>query len=287
MRHDGPQGGQIAVRARGMRTPWIEDIYHRLIGLSWPRLAGLFVASFLAFNLTFAALYRLDPGGLALEATNQHIPLFWRDFFFSVHTVATIGYGNVYPQSMYANAVVVGEITIGIFFFALTTGIVFARFSRPTARILFSGVAVVRRIEGVPMLMVRAANQRHNLIYSATVQASVLRDEVIDGRPMRRFVDLKLERDMSPVFALTWTIMHRIDEDSPLHDWVEHQSQMGNAEIVVVLAGTDAASGQAIHGRYAYRAEDIRWDKRFADILSTDPDGVRTIDYERFHTVED
>ena len=279
--------GQIAVRARGMRTPWIEDIYHRLIGLTWPRLAGLFVASFLGFNLTFAALYRLDPAGLALESTNSAIPLFWRDFFFSVHTVATIGYGNVYPQSLYANAVVVSEITIGIFFFALTTGIVFARFSRPTARILFSSVAVVRRIDGVPTLMVRAANQRHNLIYSATVLVSVLRDEQIDGRMMRRFVDLKLEREITPVFALTWTIMHPIDENSPIHDWLEHQSHMGNAEIVVVLSGTDAASGQAIHGRYAYRAEDIRWDKRFADILSSDPDGVRTIDYALFHTVED
>ncbi|WP_423142917.1 ion channel [Parablastomonas sp. CN1-191] len=283
MRHEG----QIDVRARGMRTPWIEDIYHRLIGLSWVRLGALFVTSFLAFNMAFAALYRLDPTGLALESTNQHLPLFWRDFFFSVHTVATIGYGNVYPLSMYANGVVVGEITIGIFFFALTTGIVFARFSRPTARILFSGVAVVRRIDGVPTLMLRAANQRHNLIYAAAVQVSVLRDETMDGRTMRRFVDLKLERSATPVFALTWTIMHHIDEDSPLHDWVDHQSRVGNAEIVVVLSGTDAASGQAIHGRYAYRAEDIRWDKRFVDILSTDADGVRTIDYERFHTVED
>ena len=279
--------GQIAVRARGMKTPWIEDIYHRLLGLSWPRLGGLFMASFLSFNLTFAALFRLDPDGLALESTNHAIPLFWRDFFFSVHTVATIGYGNVYPQSFYANAVVVAEITIGIFFFALTTGIVFARFSRPTARILFSSVAIVRRVDGVPTLMVRAANQRHNLIYSATVQVSVLRDEQIDGRTMRRFIDLALERDKNPVFALTWTIMHRIDQDSPIREWVEHQSRIGNAEIVVVLSGTDAASGQAIHGRYAYRAEDIRWDKRFADILSSDPDGVRTIDYARFHTVED
>ncbi len=279
--------GDIKVRPLGMRGVWGEDLYHRLMQLTWPRLGLLFAAGFLAFNLLFGVLYRLDPAGLSEPHEPSALPLLARDFFFSVHTVATIGYGNTYPVSAYANVLVVAEITVGILIFALTTGIAFARFSRPTARILFSEIAVVREVGGTPTLMLRAANQRHNLIYSAQVEVSLLIDDMFDGKPMRRFVDLELLRHRNPVFALTWTIMHPIDANSPLHGWIEHQSQMGNAEIIVVLSGTDASSGQTIYGRWAYRAENVRWGMRFADILGIDEQGVRTIDYERFHAVEE
>lgn len=280
--------GTVTVRALGLRRPWWRDVYHRLIATSWARLAALFVASFLGFNLGFAALYRLDPGGLALPNEGQAIPLFWRDFFFSVHTVATIGYGNMYPVTLYSNAVVVAEITLGILFFALTTGIAFARFSRPTARILFSEVAVVRWIDGAPVLMLRAANQRMNLIFSAEARLSLLEDAPFGGSTMRRFRDLPLERASNPMFALTWTMMHRIDADSPLRPWIDDPAHAAPLEIVVVLSGFDESSGQTIHGRYAYGAEDLRHDARFADILGLDANGVRTIDYARFHaTVPD
>ena len=261
----------------------LDDLYHRLMGMSWARFGLLFAACFLAFNLLFAGLYRLDPDGLALPHDVAQVSLFWRDFFFSVHTVATIGYGNIYPISLYANCMVVAEITFGILFFALTTGIVFARFSRPTARILFSEVLVVNEVGGVPTLMLRAANQRHNLIYSARVRVSLLEDSVVGTTQMRRFCDLELARDRSPAFALTWTIMHPIDENSPLRSWIDDSSLVGNSEIIVVLSGFDEESGQTIYGRWAYAAEDIRWNERFADILGFDAAGVRTIDYTRFH----
>jgi inward rectifier potassium channel len=217
-----------------------------------------------------------DTGGL---------PLFWRDFFFSVHTVATIGYGNVYPASVYANVMVVIEITLGIIYFALTTGIAFARFSRPTARILFSHVAVVRDVDGVPTLMLRAANQRHNMLYSAEARVSVLIDGDVGGIRMRRFVDLRLVKSSNPSFALTWMIMHPIDADSPLYGWLDRAEPDHAAEIIVILSGSDEISGQIVHGRWAYSAADIRWGQRFVDIVGTDPDGVRTIDYTRFHAV--
>lgn len=276
----------LRIRPLGLRTPFFDDLYHRLMRMSWARLSSVFFVSFMLFNLVFAALYRVDPSGLAMAREGAAIPLFWRDFFFSVHTVATIGYGNVYPVSGYANWMVVIEITLGILFFAVTTGIVFARFSRPTGRIMFSEVAVVREVDGVPTLMMRAANQRHNLIYSARVEVSLLEDQRIDGKPMRRFCDLDLVRTHNPVFALTWTIMHRIDEASPLRGWIENREAIGTAEIVVVLSGTDEESGQTVYGRWAYDTEDIRWDARFADILGVDSNGVRTIDYSRFHVVE-
>lgn len=275
----------IRVRALGVQRLVASDAFHQLMRLTWPRITLLFASCFFAFNLLFAALYRLDPTGLALPHGTSEFSLFWRDFFFSVHTVATIGYGNVYPLSLYANVMVVIEITFGILFFALTTGIAFARFSRPTARILFSEVLVVREVDGVPMLMLRAANQRHNLIYSAHVRVSLLHDEEVGGTRMRRFRDLNLLRDSNPVFALSWIVMHPIDEDSPIHSWLADHGRAGNAEIVVVLSGFDESSGQTIHGRWAYDADDIRWGAKFHDIISVDEHGTRTIDYGKFHAV--
>jgi inward rectifier potassium channel len=269
MRHAGP----LRIRPLGMRNAFWTDLYHELMRLSWPRLGVLFAVCFLTFNLVFAGLYRLDPGGLAVPRDAAPVPLFWRDFFFSVHTVATIGYGNVYPISAFANWIVVLEITLGILFFALTTGIVFARFSRPSGRILFSEILVVREIEGV--------------IYSANVQASLLEDAMVGDTRMRRFSDLKLVRNSNPVFALTWTVMHQIDATSPLRAWIDDHAAIGTSEIIVVLSGFDEESGQTVHGRWAYEGDDIRWNARFTDIISMDDEGVRTIDYTRFHQVHE
>ena len=277
---------RIKVKALGVRRMVATDSYHQLMQLSWLRLSILFVLCFVGFNLVFAALYHFDTAGLSLPAETAGIAPFWREFFFSVHTVATIGYGNIYPISLYANIMVVIEITLGILFFALTTGIAFARFSRPTARIVFSNVLVVRQIDGVPMLMFRAANQRHNLIYSAQARVSLLDDENMGGTVMRRFVDLKLVHDSNPAFALTWTVMHPIDDESPLRIWLEDKANPVGGEILVVLSGFDESSGQSIHGRWAYGTEDIRFNSRFVDILGFDESGARTINYDDFHATE-
>lgn len=277
--------GDLRIRARGLPRRMSADVYHRLMRLSWPRLFTLFIAVFLGFNLVFACLYRLDPEGLANSGASVAAPLFWRDFFFSIDTVATIGYGNVYPVSLWANGVTVIEITLGILYFALATGIAFARFSRPTARILFSRVLIVHDIGGVPTLMLRAANQRHNLIYSAEARLAVLVDSEVAGVRMRRFVDLALERRSNPTFALTWTIMHPIDDKSPLAAWLGDPKAARDEDIIVILSGTDEISGQTIHGRWAYSAADVRWNARFVDIITSEGNGWRTIDYRRFHDV--
>lgn len=275
----------LRVRSRGSDIGHPRDAYHFLLRLSLPKLALLLAGGFIAFNLLFAVLYWFQPGGVVIES-GPPVGHFWEMFFFSVHTVATIGYGNMVPVTSYTNLLVVLEITFGILFFALTTGIAFARFSRPTARILFSRVAVVQDVEGLPTLMFRAANQRHNLIFEAQVSASLLADEQVGGAAMRRFHDLKLVRDANPVFALTWTVMHPIDADSPLRPWLDARVPTGDAEIVVILSGTDNHSGQTIHGRWAYGADDIHWDERFVDILSRGGDGERVIDYTHFHETE-
>ncbi len=281
------QRGRMVVRPLGVKPKLWEDLYHRLMQMSWPRLGLLSTTGFFLFNLLFAALYRLDPEGLAVPHDGADVSLFWRDFFFSVHTVATIGYGNVYPVSTYANWLVVAEITLGIISFALVTGLAFARFSRPTSRLLFSNVLVVQEVDGVPTLMLRTANQRHNLIFSAQAQLSLIADSAVAGVRMRRFIDLPLDRSSNPVFALSWTIMHPIDDASPLRRWIDDPANAGDGELVVILSGFDESSGQTIHGRWAYGPEDIRWNARFTDIIDIAADGVRTIDYSKFHVVED
>ena len=276
---------QLRVRPLGrprLRTP---DVYHQLLRASWPRLTVFFLVAFFLFNCGFSGLFMLDKAGFTMPSPTVDAPLFWQFFFFSIETVATVGYGNMVPLSLYANIVVAFEIAFGILFFALVTGIMFARFSRPTARIIFSKIAVVTPIGGVPTLMFRSANQRHNLIFEASAHVSLIGDETVEGSRMRRFRDLKLARQANPIFTLTWTIMHPIDEDSPLFQWLGREHEAEGFEIIVVLAGIDERSGQTIHGRWAYTPKDIRWHARFADILGQADDGVRTIDYGRFDEI--
>lgn len=280
MRSDAP----MQVRPLGARSS-VADLYHAMLRASWPMLIGLFWLSFIAFNLLFATLYWFDAGGVTTGARPIAGGHFWRAFVFSVDTMATVGYGNMVPLSLFSNIVATIEIALGILFSALVTGMAFARFSRPMARILFSKVAVVFPFEGVPTLMLRCANQRHNLIFEANAVMSLVTDEVTESGPMRRFHDLKLVRSKNPVFALTWTIMHPIDGDSPLKGWIDDHCASPGSDLIVVVSGTDDRTGHTMYGRWSYAGGDLRWNARFLDILGQQ-DGVRTIDYRRFHDVE-
>lgn len=259
------------------------DLYHRLTRMSWPWFIACFVGVFVAINLVFAGLFLLDPGGLSGDDTMRVRSPFLRAFFFSVHTVATVGYGNVVPASIYANVVVVCEIVVGILVVALTSGLMFARFARPRARVLFSRVAVIRPFEGTPTLMFRAANMRSNFILEASVKLSVLRYETHDGREMRRFYDLALIRDVTPVFSMSWLVMHRIDETSPLYGIADDAPADGRDEFVVLLTGVDSSVVQSVHARHAYGSEDVLIDHDFVDVLSMDRHGRRWIDFRKFH----
>jgi len=264
---------------------WYADLYHSLTSMSWPLFFSWFALVFFLFNLMFAALYQLDPHGLTAIGPQDQMTPFARAFFFSVHTVATVGYGNVYPVSWIANLLVVVEIACGILVFALTSGLVFARFSRPTARVLFSNVVVVREFQGVPTLMLRAANQRTNFILEASVRVSILRTERNGNSQMRRFYDLPLERPSSPFFSLSWLIMHKIDEGSPLYGMDQSDFESSGDEIAVLLTGIDASVAQPIHARHAYGPGHVRWNHDFADVISVDDLGRRWIDFTKFHNV--
>jgi inward rectifier potassium channel len=276
---------RMQVKPLGARSS-IADLYHAMLRASWQALYGLFWLAFIGFNLFFALLYWLDHGGIDWGSRPIAGGLFWRCFVFSVDTMGTVGYGNMVPVSLFANIVATIEIALGIIFVALVTGMAFARFSRPTARILFSKVAVVTHFEGVPMLMLRCANERHNLIFEASAVISLVTDEITESGPMRRFHDMNLVRSKNPVFALTWTIMHPIDDDSPLKPWLQDHCASPGSDVIVVVSGTDDRTGHTMYGRWSYRPDDLRWDKRFVDILGQE-DGVRTIDYRKFHEVEE
>ncbi len=266
--------------AIGLRRPWFGDLYHFMLRISWCSFLFGGVALYLAANAGFALFYLLQPGAIA----NARPGSFADAFFFSVQTIATIGYGQLVPATLYANLIVTVETATGLMFLALATGLVFARFSRPTARLLFSRVAVIGPHNGKPTLSLRLANQRRNQILQAEVAATLVRDErTEEGVLIRRFYDLTLARYRSPIFALTFTVMHEIDKDSPLYGASAATLTAQNVELVVTATGIDETIAQRVHARTSYLPDEILWGRRFVDVIGWTDDGRRVIDYRRFH----
>ncbi|HVM79493.1 MAG TPA: ion channel [Stellaceae bacterium] len=267
----------------GGTPPTARDLYHALLTMRWHWFFVALAAAYFMFNSAFALLYLAAPGDIA----NAQEGSFADAFFFSVQTMATIGFGVMAPKTLYANIIVTIEALMGLAGFALATGVIFQRFSRPTARVLFSRVAVVTRFEGVPTLMFRCANERRNIMLEAEVHVYLAREEAsAEGMQFRRTHDLKLARSRNPLFSLSWTVMHPIDAKSPLHGADAAALAAQESAIVVTLTGTDESLSQTILARHVYDAADILWGRRFADVLSRTDGGLRVIDYRRFHDTE-
>jgi len=262
------------------RYNW-HDIYHLTFTISWPVFLVIICATFLVVNTLFALAYLLDVNGI----NNARTGSFSDAFFFSVQTMATVGYGIMSPKSLYSHIISMTEIMTGMLGFSLATGLMFARFSRPRSRILFSDVAVIHHFNGVPTLMIRVANERHDLIVEPHVRISVLLNEITqEGDNFLRFHDLKLVRDGTPILALSWNIMHVIDEASPFYGCTAETLEDGM--IVVSFNGLNETILQGIQAHKVYSLSDICWGKKFVDILTISPQGERSIDYSRFHEVE-
>jgi inward rectifier potassium channel len=259
------------------------DFYHGILTASWPGFVARLLVLFLVVNLIFAVLYVSDPGGIA----NARPGNFADAFFFSVQTLGTLGYGVMAPKTLYTNVLVTAESFAGILIIALFAGMIFARFSRPIARVLFSKTAVVTQFDGTPVLMFRAANQRGNSILDASVTVSLAGNYTTrEGIIMRRFQELKLTRSSNPLFALSWTVMHPIDEASPLRDLGPAEMIEHDMEIVVMLSGMDETIADRIYARYSYLPEDILWHRRFVDVVSITQNGQRMVDLNHFHDTE-
>ena len=275
--------GRRAAVIKGQDSSRWTDFYHAVLTISWP-VFFLGVAGFyLAINIAFALLYLADPGGIADARAGN----FWDAFLFSVHTMSSITYSTMEPRDIYTNSVVVLEAFSAVLNIALITGVVFARFSRPYARVLFSRVAVVTMFDGVPVLMFRAANQRGNQILDANISVTFARQAVTrEGIGMRRFEELSLVRGRTLMFALSWTVMHRIDEASPLHGMTAEKMRDMQGELIALLSGTDETLADVIYARHSYKPDHIQWGRRFVDVLSFSPRGQRVVDLHRFHDTE-
>ncbi len=271
------------IERRGVTHSYWGDLYHILLTISWPAFVLLVSCCYLVVNGLFAFAYSFDADAIA-NIRDSH---FQDLFFFSVQTMASIGYGAMYPTSTYTHWLVVIESLVGLFFIAMTTGLVFARFSLPTARILYSSVAVVAPFNGVPTLMFRTANERRNYILEAQLWVTLVRDEITEeGEHIRRFHDLPLVRSHTPVFSLSWTAMHRLTSDSPFYGETPESLRQRRAEIIVTLTGLDETLSQTIHARHSFSAYDIYWDHKFVDIISTSDEGRSIVDYNHFHSIE-
>jgi inward rectifier potassium channel len=279
---DGKDRDNIGrITSGGPAQPPVSDLYFYLTTVSWPKLLLIIVGLFGFINCLFAIGYMID-GGVA----NARPGSFADAFFFSVQTMATIGYGVMAPHSFVSNMMVSVEALSGLTSLAVVTGLIFARFSRPTARVRFSRVVAISPRDGVPSLMFRTVNQRSNRIVEAQIHAVFSRWETTrEGESMRRFYDLHLARSRNALFSLSWTVIHPIVEDSPLFGETAASLKASRALIVVSLVGLDESFLQNVHVRYVWKADEIAWGMRFVDVLQELPDGSFSIDYSRFDDV--
>jgi inward rectifier potassium channel len=264
------------------RLLW-QDLYHLLMTVSWPRLFLGVALFFTIFNLIFAALYDLQPNSIAdLDPRG-----YWGMFFFSVETAGTVGYGDMHPRTPYAHILASAETLMGVTSFALMTGIMFARFSRPQARFLFARYAVVHTVDGLRTLVLRSANARQNIVVEANARLRLLRTDVtVEGLTLRRMFDLPMRREQHPIFLFGWTLFHVLDEHSPLRGETTESLQASKAFLLLTISGTDETTGQTLMARHIYNPEEVRWDYSFEDILSAGDDGIDRFDYTRFHAVK-
>jgi inward rectifier potassium channel len=274
--------GEREVETRGLRENFWTDLYHRSMTVQWPVFFGTAAAIFFILNSVFAFLYWLGDKPIANVRDNG--PLDY--FFFSVETLATVGYGDMHPQSNYGHVIATVEIAVGMSLLAVMTGLIFARFSRPRARFIFAAYPVVATHQGQPTLMIRMANARHNTISQATARLWLFRVETtLEGERIRRFHELLLDRRDHPMFVLTWTIFHTIDETSPLYRMTPADLDAVDGALTVSVSGIDDSSAQHLHARRLYSGADIRWNHRYRDITTASKEGRLVIDYKMFDEV--
>ena len=278
--------GSFNVKREGYRPLEALSPYHYLITMSWSKFLWLTIATYLVVNALFAVVYVACGPGALKDTTGSMASHFGIAFFFSVQTLATIGYGGIVPATVAANVVVTIESLVGLLGFALVAGIVFARFARPTAQILFSRYALVAPYRDGRALMFRIINQRKNELVELDAKVLLARRKKDGGVQDREFIPLKLERDHVVFFPLAWTIVHPIDETSPLRHETEETIRACDTEVLVLLNGFDETFSQTVHTRSSYKADEIVWGARFANMFNPPRDGRLTVDVKRLSEFE-
>src|SRR5271163_4241328 len=261
-RHIRVRSGQFEfVKLNVEKFDW-RDTYHFILTLSWPGFAGLIFGIYLLVNLVFASLYMLKPHAVAEMRPGS----FFDAFFFSVETLATVGYGHMYPANLYGHLIAMLEIMTGMFGLAVITGLIFVRFSRPTARIHFSKVAVIAPFDGVPNLMIRVANLRNEAMVEPEFRMILLRNTIpAEGDEVRRFRSLKLEFDHLIAFPAVITVRHRVDEESPLFGMTPEDFQQQDVRIMASIVGVDTVIVAPVQSSGHYHHKEIQWNRRFVE----------------------
>jgi inward rectifier potassium channel len=274
--------GNRELEARGLIGGFWTDLYHRSMTVYWPVFFGTAALIFVALNAVFALLYWF--GDQPIANVTESLPLSL--FYFSIETLATVGYGDMHPQTNYGHLIATVEIFTGMCFLAVMTGLIFARFSRPRARFVFVEHPVVAVHQGQPTLMLRVANARNNTISQATARLWLFRlEQTVEGEQLRRYHELKLDRQEHPVFTLSWTLFHIIDATSPLHGMTGNDLAVSDTALALNVSGVDDSSAQHLYARKFYSQSDILWRYRYRDITSLSPEGRLLIDYSKFHDV--
>jgi inward rectifier potassium channel len=272
--------GNREVVTEGLHLTFWGDISHRCMTASWPAFIGGAVLVFIVFNVIFASFYWIGNQPISNVPAGDYIDY----VYFSIETLSTAGYGDMHPQTHYGHFIAAVELFTGIFSMSLMTGLIFARFSRPNARLLFADYPVISTHDGKPTLMLRLANERHNIISNATAKLWLFKNMVsLEGERLRRFFELPLTQNQNPGLALSWTLYHVIDETSPLYQVSPDDLAALKASLAVVVSGYDVVAAQTILGRKLYEYSDIRFGHRYADIIGVSEDGRLRIDYGQFH----
>lgn len=270
------------VISEGLQPRLWSDFYHYAMTASWATFVGFLAAAFVALNVVFAFVYGLGEAPIA----NVHPGSFSDLFFFSVETTSTVGYGDMHPQTLFAHIVATVENFVGLLSLALMTGLVFTRFSRPKARLAFSRNPVVYTHDGAPTLSFRVANERTSFISEATARLWMLGPLITkEGRRYIGFQPMKLTKSENPMFALTWTLFHPIDEESPLFGLDAAAVVAREFSFVLSLTGFDESSAQTVRVRHVFPAQTLKFNHEFVDVITSEPDGSRRVNYARIHDV--
>jgi inward rectifier potassium channel len=280
--------GTFNVRREGL-SYWARlSFYHYSLTLSWPRFLFLAAAAYFLANALFALLYvACGPHALTGFEGQDFGGRFLNAFFFSVDTLATIGYGNIAPLTLAANLLVTVEALVGLLGFSVLAGLVFARFSRPVAQIVFSENAIIAPYRGITALMFRVVNQRTNEIVQLAATVMMTRRKQDGSAGNREYIPLRLERDRVVFFPATWTIVHPVDEQSPLWQAAPEDLIASDAEILVLLNGFDETYSQTVHTRSSYKADEIVWGARFRDVFNAPRrDGTLSVDIRKLHEID-
>ena len=276
--------GSFNVHRRGMHLRDI-NLYLQMIDTTWPRFFAIVLTIFLAVNVAFAGIY-LALGIEHLQGSEPEMSEFMNAFFFSVHTLTTVGYGSVYPRGTATNAVAAIEAATGLMIFAVMTGLLYGRFSRPSARILFSNQALVAPYQDGNSLQFRLTNARTNVLMEMEARVLLMTVDNVNGQLKRDYFDLPLERRRIYFFPLTWTVVHPIDQSSPLYGKTPQELARVAAELLILVQGFDDTFSQVVHARYSYRHDEILWGAKFVPAFHVDPEGALVLEIDHIHDLK-